>query len=127
MRLVLSALLLAAPGAAQSQDSIRDARPPSRSELDLAPGCATAARTVVGAARAFPSSEDERDSFIAKAHVALRDSGEMSSLVPSELEMFSAKVSMETLMQNGSPPTTSQRSDFMVAHAAAVCAITSRQ
>ena len=127
MRLLVFAVLLAAASAAQGQDPIRDARPPSRSELDLASRCAVAARAVVGAAKASPNSADERDTFIAKAHNALRTSEKMASLVPSELEMFSAKVSMETLMQNGSPPTTSQRNDFMVAHAAAVCALTSRQ
>jgi hypothetical protein len=127
MRLVAFAALLAVAGSALAQDPVRNARPPSRAELDLASRCAVAARTVVGAAKAFPSSEDERDAFIVKAHNALRASEKMAALVPSELEMFTAKVSMETLMQNGSPPTTSQRNDFMVAHAAAVCALTSRQ
>ena len=97
----------------------------SEKDLNLITRCSHAASLVVIAAEKIPNDKESRAQFITNVYAKIKEANQLGNLTPSYTEIFSAQLSMESLINNNMTPSTPKLRDWFMAQSAAGCALQS--
>lgn len=93
-----------------------------KADLQLIDRCSQATRFVIKSVELFPRNVANRDAFIESVMTDLRQTNKWGDKTPSDIDIFFAKIPVETMLLSGKELDMASR-DLFITRSAAACAL----
>jgi hypothetical protein len=109
--------------AASAQSPREAASRQLQADFKLAAQCSQAVRLIVNAGAVYPNDEKQRDDLVSSTVARARRTGEWGANMPTDIHMLTASIAVDAFPRQ----SRADWKDLLLADAAAMCALQSRQ